>query len=161
METTLVRVDQSLHGYSRGHKEIVSSIELDEQSRATMLMMSDLLAVSDIQPGETYLTIYPLKTASRHVIARTWAAGKGYRPGSVWTHSLILDYQALTLINDLAVLRPCFAEPSDGDFSRYSREVRLDVSMRVGVHDADQRSAAALHQLYGDDARQLVELPRN
>lgn len=160
MEPKPVRVDQSLHGYSRGHKEIMSSIELDQRSHATMLMMSDLLAVSDIQPGEAYLTIYPLRTASRHVIARTWAAGKGYRPGSVWTHSLILDYQTLTLINDLAVLRPCFAEPSDRDYSRYSRQVWLDGSMRVGAHCADDRGAAALHQLYGDKARQVVELPR-
>src|SRR5271155_660887 len=103
--TAVVRIDQAFHGYDRGHRELATSIALDDRSRATMLVLSDLLASTDLQKGISYLTSYPLKSASRHVLARTWAAGHGYRPGSVWTHSLILDYQALALVTDLIALR--------------------------------------------------------
>lgn len=156
----MVRIDQALHGYSRGHKELASSVELDERSRTTMLMMSDLLAVTDLQSDESYLTVYPLKSVSRHVIARTWAAGRNYRPGSVWTHSLILDYQALTLIIDLVSLLSHFELPVEGAIRAYERPLEVDANKRSDISvGPDNRIPAALRQLYGLDPQQLVVLP--
>jgi hypothetical protein len=160
MQRKMISVDQALHGYSRGHKELVSSIELDERSRTTMLMMSDLLAVSDLRPHESYLTIYPLKLASRHVIARTWPAGRNYRPGSVWTHSLILDYQALTLITDLVSLRSYFETPVEGAIRSYGRPLEVDANESLDTSVvSDERIRTALRQLYGSNPRQLIALP--
>lgn len=154
-----IRIDQALHGYSKGHKELSTSIELDDQSRTTMLMMSDLLAVSDLRPSESYLTIYPLRSASRHVIARTWPAGRNYRPGSVWTHSLILDYQALALMDDLLALRALFEMPSEEGSRLYSRPITIDPDAPSGVTVApDARTGSALRQLYGSQPRRLVAL---
>lgn len=160
MRSRTITIDQALHGYSKGHKELSTSIELDDQSRTTMLMMSDLLAVSDLRPNESYLTIYPLRSASRHVIARTWPAGRNYRPGSVWTHSLILDYQALTLMNDLLALRALFEMPLEHGSRLYSRPIILDPDAPSGVTVApDARIGSALRQLYGSQPRRLVALP--
>lgn len=160
MQPKMIRVDQALHGYSRGHKELASSVELDERSRTTMLMMSDLLAVIDLPPDESYLTIYPLKSASRHVVARTWAAGRSYRPGSVWTHSLILDYQALTLITDLVSLLSHFLVPAEGASREYEKPLKVDANQRSS-HDlgSDERISAALRQLYGPNPQQQIVLP--
>lgn len=160
MQPKMIRIDQALHGYSRGHKELASSAELDERSRTTMLMMSDLLAVIDLPPDESYLTIYPLKSASRHVVARTWAAGRNYRPGSVWTHSLILDYQALTLIPDLVSLLSHFVEPAEGVSREYEKPLKVDANQRSS-HDlgSDERISAALRQLYGPNPQQQIVLP--
>ncbi|MCQ0034324.1 hypothetical protein [Burkholderia glumae] len=154
-----IRIDQALHGYSKGHKELSTSIELDDQSRTTMLMMSDLLAVSDLRPNESYLTIYPLRSASRHVIARTWPAGRNFRPGSVWTHSLILDYQALALMDDLVGLRALFERPSEESSHLYLRPIKIDPGAPSGVTIApDPRIGSALRQLYGSQPRRLVAL---
>lgn len=154
-----IRIDQALHGYSKGHKELSTSIELDDQSRTTMLMMSDLLAVSDLRPNESYLTIYPLRSASRHVIARTWPAGRNFRPGSVWTHSLILDYQALALMDDLIGLRALFKRPSEEGSRFYLRPIKIDPGVPSGVTIApDARIGSALRQLYGSQPRRLVAL---
>ncbi|WP_043607170.1 hypothetical protein [Novosphingobium sp. B-7] len=160
MDTRIIKIDQAIHGYARGHKELASSIELDDRSRATMLMMSDLLAVSDLQPDETYLTVYPLKSASRHVIARTWPAGRAYRPGSVWTHSLILDYQSLTLIHDLMGLMSLFERPSNltGDLHLGPILIEADGLSSPPFRD-DGRASIALEQLYGSHPRELILLP--
>lgn len=160
MGNRIIRIDQAIHGYARGHKELSSSIELDDRSRATMLVMSDLLAVSDLQTDESYLTIYPLKSASRHVIARTWAAGRSYRPGSVWTHSLILDYQSLTLIHDLMGLRSLFERPptSAGDLHLDPILMEAETLSSLPFHN-DSRARMALEQLYGSYPQKLILLP--
>lgn len=160
MQPRMIRVDQALHGYSRGHKELASSVELDEHSRTTMLMMSDLLAVADLLPDESYLTVYPLKSASRHVIARTWAAGRNYRPGSVWTHSLILDYQALTLLTDLVGLLSHFEMPVEGAIRTYGKPLDIDATERSDICvGPDDRIPAAVRQLYGPGPQQEIALP--
>ncbi|WP_034881974.1 GAP1-N1 domain-containing protein, partial [Gluconobacter thailandicus] len=99
--TESFRVDQIVHGYARGHKELARSLDLDDHSRATMVVMSDLLIDRVLQEDVSYLACYPLPSAARHVLARTWSAGPDYRPGSVWTHSLLLDYATLAQIHDL------------------------------------------------------------
>ena len=125
-----------------------------------MLMMSDLLAIADLQPGESYITIYPLRSAARHVVARTWPAGRHYRPGSVWTHSLILDYQALTLMADLVGLRSLFRMPEEGDLRHFGSALSIDADESSGTEVVpDNRIRFALQQLYGASSRRNVELP--
>lgn len=154
-----VRIDQALHGYDRGHRELASSVALDEPSRAAMLVLSDLVAATGLHAGSSYLTAYPLKSASKFVLARTWSAGKGYRPGSVWTHSLILDYQALALIPDLLSLRMLFCHP-DGSKASFSQYLTFAVGKHsdISVHFGG-RAMDALLQLYGDTPEREIVLP--
>lgn len=159
-QRSAIRIDQVLHGYDHGHRELSASINLDEQSRATMLVQSDLLVV-DLPEGASYLTAYPLRTASRHVLARTWAAGRGYRPGSVWTHSLILDYQALALIPDLVALRSLFRDPNLANSNDYSGHVGFSLAERSHVPvEQGPRAVNALMQLYGDASTHDVLVPQ-
>lgn len=160
--TSSIYIDQVLHGYDRGHKELAASISLDEQSRALMLVLSDLIASTSLEEGVSYLTSYPLRHASKHVLARTWAAGRGFRPGSVWTHSLILDYQALTLIPDLAALRSHFKFPEKGNHNNYTVPIAF-ISKEQSPELVEQGSRAidALMQLYGKNPRREINLPRS
>jgi len=107
------RIDQVVHGYARGHREVARSLDLDDNSRATMVVMSDLLIDRVLEEGASYLACYPLPSAARHVLARTWSAGPDYRPGSVWTHSLLVDYPALAQIHDLSGLLKLLRRPSE------------------------------------------------
>jgi len=122
--------------------------------------MSDLLAVAD--PGASYIAAYPLKGAARHVLARTWAAGRDYRPGSVWTHSLILDYRALTVISDLIELRRLFRKPEENDHRLYRSPVQFETAEKSNRQFShDMRSRNALQQLYNRDPQRIITLPRH
>lgn len=151
-----VCIDQVLHGYDRGHKEIASSVRLDEEARATMLVYSDLLA--EIGGGDgSYLTCYPLPSAARQVLARTWSAGAGSRPGSVWTHSLVLDYQSLARLNDLVALEPLLMR--SGDLHRIAavKSIQLPADQAANAQlSLGPHAALALRELYGEEDRQAA-----
>jgi GTPase-associated protein 1, N-terminal domain type 1 len=159
-----IKVDQALHGYSRGHKELAASLSLDTTARAQMLGHSDLLVGSIDGSDKSYITGYPLKSQPRYVLSKTWLAGKEMRPGSVWTHSLILELPALTMIHDLSALTTLFREPVGSDFEPYARPIKLQADAvpheRV-QHDAgrDPRARLALEQLYGPDLVREIRLP--
>jgi len=156
---SLLRIDQVLHGYDRGHKEIASSIRLDEKARATMLVQSDLLA--DNSSGGSYLTCYPLPSASRHILARTWSAGAGSRPGSVWTHSLVLDYQCLAKLNDLVALEKLLMRSGDPRQAGIAKPIEVPADLEEPArNDLGPHSADAIVRLYGSDETEVtVEVP--
>ena len=114
-----------------------------------MLVYSDLLAdLGGVSDG-SYLTCYPLPNASRHVLARTWSAGVGYRPGSVWTHSLVLDYQALAVFVDLVALEPLLMRSGDIQRGRPAKPllVRADLTAD-GPLEFGPNAAIAIEGLY-------------
>lgn len=159
IQTYRVEIEQMLHGYDRGHRELAGSMELDEHARASMLLMSDLLTDEALDESSSYLCCYPLRSISRHVLARTWLAGRAYRPGSVWTHSLLLDYQTLAQLPDLTCLEQLFRRPQDDTTRPY--EVRLDATLTSRPSQPEPVSSAAaiaIAQLYGD-TRSVVLLP--
>lgn len=160
MRRDSVVIDQVLHGYDRGHKELASSLDLDSQSRSVMLVMSDSMAALEMKEGQSYLVSYPLRSAAKHVLARTWSAGRGYRPGSVWTHSIILDYQALTLISDLMALRDLFRHPEDGVDHDFVSPILFhsETTKEVDIED-DLRAMSALTQIYGESSHSNIVLP--
>ena len=153
------RIDQTVHGYERGHRELAGSFELDDEARATMLVMSDLLVDQALDGQNSYLSCYPLRSAARHVLARTWSAGPLFRPGSVWTHSLLVPYQALAQISDLAGLLPYLQRP-DGRLDRYDKPVFVDPEARGPTLPLDRDAARiALTGIYGFPPARRVRAP--
>lgn len=108
---------QSLHGYSRGHTLIASSVEILPKDARRMLRLSDMSGLSMTKGFETYLTGYPLVDRDVYVLARTWYASEISRPGCVWTHSLMVNSSDLLSINFFRDLLPLFVRP-DGDWDR-------------------------------------------
>jgi GTPase-associated protein 1, N-terminal domain type 1 len=160
--TATLTIDQALHGYSRGHKELAASLDLDPQSRSQMLLYSDLLASPTKSRKRTYLTGYPLKSARRFVLARTWLAGEELRPGSVWTHSLIMDFQSMAVMDDPFALIDLFRHPVADRISEFSNRLSVTNTAygadRPPPHPGDTRTLFALQQLYGPTAARLVRL---
>lgn len=160
MAGTRIRIDQVLHGYDRGHRELESSVRLDDAARATMLVLSDLLADLSLGSEVSYLSAYPLPSARRHVLARTWPAGPGFRPGSVWTRSLLLDYQALALVADLAALSGLLTPVEQGSRGRFSTPIEIDSEMAGDPGPAfDEAAAAAIAGIYTSAPRRDVVVP--
>lgn len=86
---------QTLHGYSRGHRLLAASLQLPPEAESLLLTMSDFTGTRVIPGFESYLTGYPLVGTPLYAIAQTWYANEMPRPGSVWTHTLLLSEEAV------------------------------------------------------------------
>lgn len=105
-------IHQFLHGYSDGHRLIEGSLKLPNDAARLMLRMSDLSGSSVVKGFERYLTGYPLDSINGYALAMTWYASEMPRPGSVWTHTLVLPVQAMAAITSLDSLIRLFKRPS-------------------------------------------------
>ncbi|MGX8011834.1 GAP1-N1 domain-containing protein [Mesorhizobium sp. ORM8.1] len=153
-----MRVDQTLHGYSDGHRLIYGSFKLQQSDARTMLMLSDASGSGSRIPSEGYLTGYPLAESGKYVLARTWAALEMSRPGCVWTHSLLIDFADLARLGSALDLLECFQRPSGGGGSDYSAQ--LEVAMKraptvVPPHEL-RRAGQWASALYGKPKGRII-----
>ena len=117
------RIQQALHGYRDGHRLLAMSVGLPvAEDRALLQTLSDSPDAGRLD--HPALGGYPLPSASFYVLALTWPATDISRPGCVWTHSLLLDYEALAL-SDLGFALDLFRRPEgEESFDRYAGELQ-------------------------------------
>jgi hypothetical protein len=121
-----IRVHQSLHGYSNGHRLLECSVKLPREAEKIMLVLSDMSGPSMVKGFESYLTGYPLVDTNMYALAKTWYAREMNRPGCVWTHTLLVSTEDLSLISDLTQLSTLFARPSEShSFPDYKSQLCL------------------------------------
>lgn len=139
-------IHQFLHGYSDGHRLIEGSLKLPNDAALLMLRMSDLSGSSVVKGFEHYLTGYPLDSISGYALAMTWYASEMPRPGSVWTHTLVLPMQTMAAIPSLASLIGLFKRPlRDSIKGQYTSTLSLH---NFPINDSHQgRPIDALGQL--------------
>lgn len=113
------RIDQVVHGYRDGHRQLAGSLVLDVEATDVMALASDLLTSRSLRIDESYITGYPIKSEHKYVFARTWPAPEMSRPGCVWTHSLVVDYPTVSKIEDPDVILSLFERPSLATLNRY------------------------------------------
>ena len=95
-----LRVAQALHGYRNGHDLLASSRRLSREGERALLELSDLSGSAARTRGfESYISGYPVPGEHLYAFARTWLADGGARPGSVWTHTLLLTPEQIALPN--------------------------------------------------------------
>ncbi len=104
-----VRLNQSLHGYADGHRQLASSARLSPASQRIVRTLSDLSGARLVPGFSDYLSGYQLPNDRLYAFARTWYADEAERPGCVWTHTLFLDSEALATIETLSRSFICFA----------------------------------------------------
>ena len=163
-----IHVAQALHGYRNGHELLATSHRLSRDGSRALLGLSDLSGPAARTRGfESYITGYPVPGEHLYAIARTWLATEGGRPGSVWTHTLLLTPEQLATI-DLAIVATWFRRPTTtGQVSGYDRPLEInreDVAQRprrvppfqLAAHGA--RADEMLEGLYGSDSAALAIL---
>jgi hypothetical protein len=153
------RIEQTVHGYERGHRLLVGSLALDDASDLLLGSMSDLLTTGLLEGDGSYLIGYPLKSLNSYVLARTWAAHEVQRVGSVWTHSLVIDYQALAQIDDPSSLLRLFRRPRADSLSSFARPITFDdqsTPLRDNIPLDD--SIEAIRKLYSGTSDAIVAL---
>ncbi|HZZ26781.1 MAG TPA: hypothetical protein VFE46_02140 [Pirellulales bacterium] len=119
-----MRIQQTLHGYSEGHRLLASSRRLSASSQRTMRTLTDLSGPRLALGFEDYFSGYTLPDDRLFVFSRTWYADDAERPGCVWTHSLLLNEDDLRSISGLQSLTEFFRRPRRGeDVSIYEKEI--------------------------------------
>ena len=153
-----IRVDQTLHGYSEGHRLIYGSFKLQQSDARTMLVLSDASGSGSRIPSEGYLTGYPLAEAGKYVLARTWAALEMSRPGCVWTHSLLIDFADLARMGSALGLLENFRRPSGRIGFDYGGHLDVEVTrMPMAVHPHDlERARQWTSALYGNPKGRVI-----
>ena len=125
-------IQQTLHGYTRGHECIASSTSISKSDQKLMLVLSDLSG-SSRRTFKSYFTGYPLRESSYYAIAKTWCASELKRPGCVWTHTLLFTFQQLEKLETFSDLREFFQRPEEGslDEKPYSKPIQFTPSSRA------------------------------
>ena len=122
-----MKVDQTLHGYSEGHRLLEGSLKLPQPDARTMLILSDASGIGSRIPSEGYLTGYPLSEPGKYVLARTWPAPEMIRPGCVWTPPLLIDFADLARLGSGTGLLECFRRPTNGGRSWFASRPEVDM----------------------------------
>lgn len=114
-------IQQSLHGYSDGHRLIATSISLPPNDAKAVLTLSDSSGSGGWRDDSGYLTGYPLRESGLYALARTWRAKEMPRPGCVWTHTLFLDFSDLAKLSSLEQILPLLRRPGkDASSNEYA-----------------------------------------
>jgi hypothetical protein len=101
MEGPSILVHQALHGYDDGHRLLKMSLDLPNDAKREMLVLSDLSGQRRPEGFESYVTGYGLPESNLYALAKTWLAPEMKRPGCVWTHTLLLDFADLSQLESL------------------------------------------------------------
>jgi hypothetical protein len=150
---------QALHGYSDGHREIASSVQLAARDARTMLAMSDLASTGTRLPEQGYLTGYPLKESEYYAIARTWPAPEMPRPGCVWTHTLLMPFAEIEAVVDGQDILAAFRRPMSTAPSPYASPAPIDLVATQAPDlptDIEPWVKAILFALYGRPSEMIV-----
>ncbi|MFW2831685.1 hypothetical protein [Sphingomonas sp. ID0503] len=153
-----ITVDQTLHGYSEGHRLIEGSVKLPQPDARTMLVLSDASGSGRRIPPDGYLTGYPLAEAGKYVLARTWAAPEMSRPGCVWTHSLLIDFPDLARLGSADELLEIFHRPSGIGGRGFGSRLKIELTRMpttIPPHDL-ARAGEWAGALYGKPKGRII-----
>lgn len=141
--TEKLRVNQALYGYRDGHRLLASSTTMLPEVQRVLRSVTDTAFSTSDGP---YLTILPLPAQNMQAFVRTWPALDWIRPGSVWSHVLLVDHADLAGIQGLAHLHAAFRAPSyeDGrllssEIKQYERPLQLEAAGYVDASGVDPR----------------------
>jgi len=121
-------LQQTLHGYTDGHRLIEASKPLAPEADRLLLVLSDISGPSTGFEFQRYLTGYPLDH-NTYAFACTWRAWEMPRPGCVWTHTFLIDAQTLGELADVAALTQFFRRPGDQEHAYYRIPLEVDAEI--------------------------------
>ena len=106
-----IEIHQALHGYADGHRRLAISTKLGPTDSKVLLTFSDISGPGAKPGPDGYITGFPLSGAGVFALSRTWLASDMPRPGCVWTHTLLVRFADLAIIECLEELNDCFRYP--------------------------------------------------
>ena len=157
-----IEIHQALHGYSDGHRQLAISANLEAPDAKLLLMFSDISGPGANPGSDGYLTGYPLSGSGYFALSRTWLALEMPRPGCVWTHTLLVKFADLAVIDSLQRFNVYFRYPENPKkLKTYNAPLELQTSewlkgsVRIG-----EAESLIVQELYGfPNRRVLVDRP--
>jgi len=123
-------------------------------SADTLRMLRTLTDATFEGAATTYLTIQPLPSENLQAFIRTWRADDWNRPGSVWSHVLLIEHSALSTMTGLGSIADAFRRPEphagalpDAELAAYRRPLDLPDSRPAKMPPIDQSTLRELVQL--------------
>lgn len=105
-------IHQLLHGYSKGHRLLASSVELDDQDADLLLSLSDLSgSFGGSNSFIPYETFYPLHSKKFFALAKTFPDNDAPRPGCVLTHTILVPMDIWKGDGRVTQLAKCLNDP--------------------------------------------------
>ncbi len=123
-----VTIHQALHGYSEGHRQLACSVSLNPRDARLLLVMSDVAGPGVASTGLPYLTGYPLADSGVYALSMTWPAPEMPRPGCVWTHTLLISFADLAVMDVPSALASLFNRPTNQRLDGYDEILTVDFS---------------------------------
>lgn len=154
-----LRVHQALHGYADGHRQLAISTTLKPKDQKTLLALSDISGPGAKLDNSGYLTGYPLSDSGFYALAKTWPAPEMSRPGCVWTHTILIDFNDLATLDSLSFLINAFKRPSTNSLAphEYSKEILVKYTNEEHLSDnAVAWSKLILTALYGKPKSRII-----
>jgi len=153
-----LNLQQALHGYADGHRQLAASTQLKPRDTKLMLVLSDLSGPGAPIDSTGYLTGYPLSDSKMYAIARTWPAPEMSRPGCVWTHTLLIDFADIALLTDASLVLSLFRRPTGGDVDQYGASLEAQLERRTSELPAEAETYARqlLAALYGGPRDRVI-----
>jgi len=151
-------IHQALHGYSEGHRQLACSASLNRTDARLLLVMSDVAGPGVAGTGLAYLTGYPLADSGMYALSMTWPAPEMPRPGCVWTHTLLISFADLAVMDVPSALASLFNRPANHRVDRYNESVAVDFSSQFREQlDSVGAKCVALFAgaLYGHPSEQI------
>lgn len=151
-----VDLGQALFGYDRGHRLVSSSVRLDRDAQWILRAVTDMKFGPDTT---SCLTVLPLPAAGYHAFIRTWPTAPTFRPGSVWSHVLLLPADAIAYVADYQFIddtfhRPALERPEDlpSHTPVYAQPLRVEVTgPRRPIDGPDDLLDQLVTATYGTD----------
>ncbi|WP_435609814.1 hypothetical protein [Pseudomonas knackmussii] len=154
-----LRVHQALHGYADGHRQLAISTVLKSKDQKTLLALSDISGPGAKLDNEGYITGYPLPESGFYALAKTWSAPEMPRPGCVWTHTLLIDFDDLATLDTLSFLVNAFKRPNSQSSTphEYAEEALVKYVAEEQLSEkAIEWSKLALTALYGKPKSRII-----
>jgi hypothetical protein len=122
----IINCHHTLHGYSDGHSLLATSLDLPNDVKRMMLTMSDMSGHSMVKGYEDYITGYQIKELNMYALGKTWYAPEMDRPGCVWTHTILFNFQDLIRLNTVNQILNLFKRPSENlDLEFYNSTIEM------------------------------------
>ena len=119
-----VTAEQLLHGYAEGHRLLAASTRLPPEVARRLLVESD---VAPGGPDDRVISSISLPEVDMWGLTATWAAPEVNRPGSVWSHTILLTREALADLKGLGGLGASLRRPRGrNDIAAYRSQMTVE-----------------------------------
>ena len=115
-------IDQLVFGYDEGHRLLGGSMKVPSNVLSVLLGATDAPVEGS---SDRLVTGFPVNAIARYALCFTWNAPELPRPGAVWSHVLLVEFEHFELPGAIGSLRNLACRPELPGLGHYDTQLRL------------------------------------